>query len=319
MCLVQSLKLRFSDKVLFIQGFVNIKESLFMTDSSVTVFSNLQNTLGESPLWHPLLNTLFWVDIEQNLLLSKRLSPEGEVTQVKMLDTVSALAWLDEAHLIIGTSTGIYKYHVASGVRQTLILLENTQLTRRANDGRADPWGGFWLSTMDRDAHTGEGKIYRFYQNSLKCVIEGLTIPNGLCFDKARSRAYYCDSKTSCIFTLNVNQQSGEPILPARVFYQFKNTQVDPDGCVIDAQGNLWLAVWNLGCVMCLSPQGEVIKTQPVAAIKPTSVVFGGSDAQWLFVTSADDSKVKTNQSLQGNVFKITGIQNGQLEPPVII
>ncbi len=290
-----------------------------MTDSSVTVFSNVQNKLGESPLWHPLLETLFWVDIEKNLLLSKCLTKPDSLTQVEMQDTVSALAWLDKAHLIIGSSTGIYKYHIASGVRQTLTFLENTQSTRRSNDGRADPWGGFWLSTMDTNARSGEGKIYRFYQNSLNCVVQGLTIPNGLCFDKARSRAYYCDSKASCIFTLNVNPDSGEPILPAQVFYQFKNTQVDPDGCVIDALGNLWLAVWDMGCVMCLSPDGEVLNTLPLAATKPTSVAFGGNNAQWLFVTSADDSNVKTNQSLQGNVFKISGIKNGQLEPPVTL
>lgn len=288
-----------------------------MIDSNVTVFSNVQNKLGESPLWHPLLNTLFWVDIKQNLLLSKSLSASG-TTQTAMPDTLSAIAWLDKSHLLLSTDTGIYKYHIKTNTRIILSLLEDTQLTRRSNDGRADPWGGFWLSTMDKNASAGQGKIYRFYKSQLTCVVEGLSIPNGLCFDKARARAYYCDSKTSCIYFLTVNEQTGEPNLAKNIFYQFENTNVDPDGCVVDTIGNLWLAVWNMGCVMCLSPEGKLIKTIKLAANKPTSVAFGGNKAQYLFVTSASED-TNTHQNQQGNVFKITDIKNGQFEPPVVI
>ena len=87
---------------------------------------------------------------------------------------------------------------------------------------------------------------------------------------------------------------------------------------MVDTIGNLWLAVWNMGCVMCLSPEGKLIETIKLAANKPTSVAFGGNKAQYLFVTSASEN-TNTHQNQQGNVFKITGIKNGQFEPSVVI
>ncbi|WP_166421768.1 SMP-30/gluconolactonase/LRE family protein [Pseudoalteromonas sp. Z1A8] len=290
-----------------------------MFDPSVTIFESTQNQLAESPLWHPMLNTFFWVDINKKLLLSKKTHNESQLKIVNMPDTLSAIAWIDEQHLLLCTSTGLYKYHINSNTRHLILNIENTLLNRRSNDGRADPWGGFWFSTMDVNAKKGDGKIYRYYKRQLKAVVSDLSIPNGLCFDKARLRGYYCDSLTSCIYVLDLDEQTGEPCSEPRVFYQFNNTDVDPDGCVTDQLGNLWLAVWGMGCVICLSPGGELIKTIKLCAIKPTCTAFGGENAEWLLVTSAFDEAINNTVSEQGAVFKISGIKNGQFEPPVLL
>ena len=38
----------------------------------------------------------------------------------------------------------------------------------RSNDGRADPWGGFWIGTMGKEMGRGEGGIYRWYRGKLR-------------------------------------------------------------------------------------------------------------------------------------------------------
>lgn len=139
-----------------------------MFDPSVTIFESTQNQLAESPLWHPMLNTFFWVDINKKLLLSKNIHSESQLKTVNMPDTLSAIAWIDEQHLLLGTSTGIYKYHINSSTRHLILSIENTQLNRRSNDGRADPWGGFWLSTMDVNAKKGMVKYTVIIKTSLK-------------------------------------------------------------------------------------------------------------------------------------------------------
>jgi len=290
-----------------------------MFDPTVSVFENTQHQLAESPLWHPLLNTLFWVDINKKQLLSKGIKDICRVNTVTMPNTLSALAWIDESHLLLSTSTGLYKYHIESHSRELIINIEQDHLQRRSNDGRADPWGGFWLSTMDINAKKGEGKIYRYYKQQLIEVITDLSIPNGLCFDKSRLRGYYCDSLTSCIYVISLNELTGEPCSKPNVFYQFANTDVDPDGCVLDKSGNLWVAVWDMGCVMCLSPQAELLTTIKLPAIKVTCTAFGGKNAETLFVTSAFDEQYKEAKEQQGMIFQISGIKNGRFEPPVIV
>lgn len=310
-----------------------------MLDFKVTVFNSTQNRLGESPLWHPLLNTLFWVDIDKKTLFSKKVDNTPKKTlntistdikniesqtlplinQVTMPDTVTAIAWLNADYLVLGTNTGIYRYHIISNTRELIIAIENDQPNTRSNDGRADPWGGFWLSTMHVNAEKGQGKIYRYYKQLIECVVTELTIPNGLCFDKPRLRAYYCDSLTSCIYMLSLDAQTGAPNSAAHEFYRFDNTDIDPDGCVVDSEGNLWLAVWGMGCVICLSPEANIIETLDIAAIKPTCTAFGGENAQLLFVTSAYDSVDNLTCDVQGTVLQISGIKSGQFEPPVVL
>ncbi|GAA61747.1 Smp-30/Cgr1 family protein [Pseudoalteromonas sp. BSi20652] len=298
-----------------------------MFDFKVTVFNNTQNQLGESPLWHPLLDTLFWVDIDKKILYSRKedsilkndLNDTSIVKQVTMDDTVTALAWLNADYLILGTNTGIYRHHINNETQELIVAIEKDESNTRSNDGRADPWGGFWLSTMHVDAKKGQGKIYRYYKHKLKCIVNNLTIPNGLCFDKARLRGYYCDSFASCIYMIDLDEDTGAPCSEPRVFYQFSNANVDPDGCVTDTLGNLWVAVWGMGCVMCLSSKGKLITTIKLCAIKPTCTAFGGKNAELLLVTSAFDDAINNRVSTQGVVFQISGIKNGQFEPPVIL
>ena len=290
-----------------------------MSDFKITLFNNTQNQLGESPLWHPMLAKLFWVDINKKLLFCCSLGKPANAYSVEMPFIVTAIAWQDKEHLILGTESGIYRYNIKRKIPQLITELESGDSNRRSNDGRADPWGGFWLSTMDKTAEKGQGKIYRYYNKKLDCIVTDLTIPNGLCFDKARSRGYYCDSFTSCIYVLELDINTGEVAGTAKVFYQFNNTDVDPDGCVIDSIGNLWLAVWGMGCIMCLSPDAEVIHTIKVNNLNPTCTAFGGKQGELLFVTSAVCESNKDLQNIQGTTIQISGIKNGQLEPPVIL
>jgi sugar lactone lactonase YvrE len=61
-----------------------------------------------------------------------------------------------------------------------------------------------------------------------------------------------------------------------------------PDGMTIDAEGNVWIALWNGSAVGCWNPEtGELIRTIDVPAKNVTSCAFGDKDLGTLYITTA--------------------------------
>ena len=82
----------------------------------------------------------------------------------------------------------------------------------RSNDGRADPWGGFWIGTMGLKAEKEAGSIYRFYQGQLNRLHQELTIPNSICFSPDRKFVYFADTRQEKILEQDLDQIHGWPI-----------------------------------------------------------------------------------------------------------
>jgi sugar lactone lactonase YvrE len=62
-----------------------------------------------------------------------------------------------------------------------------------------------------------------------------------------------------------------------------------PDGLCVDAEGNLWVAIWGGGEVRCYTPTGERLATVSVPAPHTTSVAFVGPGRDTLLITTATD------------------------------
>ncbi|MEP6333662.1 MAG: SMP-30/gluconolactonase/LRE family protein, partial [Anderseniella sp.] len=122
------------------------------------VFDSTPCTLGEGPLWHPERGQLFWFDIIGKTLFCR----EGQTLhQWRFDENVSAAGWVDRDTLLIASETGLFRFDIETG-RQCLVqTLEADNAATRSNDGRADPWGGFWIGTMGKNAEPKAGAIYR--------------------------------------------------------------------------------------------------------------------------------------------------------------
>jgi sugar lactone lactonase YvrE len=80
-----------------------------------------------------------------------------------------------------------------------------------------------------------------------------------------------------------------------------------PDGLAVDAEGHLWLAVWDGGCVRRYSPAGELEMVVHLPVSRVTSVAFGGPDLIDLFVTTAREglgAEQRRSEPLAGSVFR---------------
>ncbi|UWQ48144.1 SMP-30/gluconolactonase/LRE family protein [Leisingera aquaemixtae] len=144
---------------------------------TATVFDSRSCVLGEGPLWHPQRQQLFWFDIMSCKLLSRLGSRPLEWQFDRH---VSAAGWIDETHLLIASETGLSRFGLETGREEMLCEIEADRPETRSNDGRADPWGGFWMGTMGKAGEPGLGRLYRWARGELRVLDSGLTTPNAI-------------------------------------------------------------------------------------------------------------------------------------------
>ncbi len=278
------------------------------------VFSNTVCTLGEGPLWHPEEQVLYWFDI-----LGKRLyRSDGTEEQSWDFDEhVSAAGWIDTGVLLIASETALSVFETETGESTYLHPLESDNPVTRSNDGRADPWGGFWIGTMGKNAEPGAGAIYRYYDGTLTKLFDKITISNAICFAPDRSHAFYTDTRKRKILKVALDDD-GYPDGKPTLFTDLTAAELNPDGAVVDAEGNLWVAQWGASRVACYGPDGAFIRAVAVPASQASCPAFGGPDLSTLYITSAAEGLDPAGKS-DGKTFAIPSGTTGQKEHQVIL
>ncbi|MBO6854722.1 MAG: SMP-30/gluconolactonase/LRE family protein [Marivivens sp.] len=253
-----------------------------MTD--VQVLNDTNCMLGEGPLWHPEREALFWFDI-----VGKRLycHEDGASRHWQFDEYVSAAGWVDRDTLLMASATGLWRFDILSGERRLVMPLEAENPRTRSNDGRADPWGGFWIGTMGVNAEPGAGAIYRYYRGELRQLVPDVTISNAICFDPDRSCAYYTDTRDGRIMRQPLHAETGWPEGEAEVFVDVRGEDFGADGAVVDAEGCLWNAQWGASRVARYGVDGALMSVWPVPTPHASCPAFGGPDLTRLFVTTA--------------------------------
>lgn len=248
------------------------------------VFDNRVCELGEGPLWHPLRDQLYWFDI-----LGKRLLTRDDIgpKEWQFDEHVSAAGWVDRDTLMMASETGLWRFSLETGQRDFIIPLEADNPVTRSNDGRADPWGGFWIGSMGKKAEKFAGAIHRYYKGELRTLYPGITVSNAICFAPDRSCAYYTDTHSRRVMRQTLDATEGWPVGDPSVFLDLRDEGLNPDGAVIAANGNMWVAQWGASRVTEYSPNGTFVKAVGIDAKQASCPAFGGPGFSTLFITSA--------------------------------
>jgi sugar lactone lactonase YvrE len=207
---------------------------------------------------------------------------------------------------------------------------EASSFTLRWNDGKCDPQGRLWVGSMEMmfgedwcnspsNANTAALWCFEGSGDSLKITkkLSGITISNGLVWNKAGDTFYYIDTPTLQVDAFNFDGAKGEITnrrcvikCPAEGSDEFHGY---PDGCTIADDDTIFIACWNGGCVARYDPiTGKLLKKYTVpGASQVTSCAFGGPNLDQLYITTAscgiEEARLTRSgdQVHAGHLFKV--------------
>lgn len=268
--------------------------------------------LGEGPLWHPIREQLFWFDILNRTLHS-------QMRSWTFPEYVSAAGWISADELMVACETGLFRLNLVTGDREAVATAGTAET--RSNDGRADRQGGFWFGTMGKKAEKGLGSIWRWHKGELRQLVQGITIPNSICFTPDGTAAHFSDTTLAKVMKVALDAE-GWPKGTPEVWLDLERAGLNPDGAVIDAEGRFWNAQWGAGRVACYAPDGVFLDAiETPGAPQSSCPAFGGPGLSTLYVTTAlehMDSEARARHPASGQVFAFPGAGKGLSEPQVI-
>lgn len=279
---------------------------------------------GESPLWSPAEQALYWVDIPA-ARLHRWHAPSGQTRHWQAPEMLACVARLaDGQGFIAGLESGLFSLRIEADAdslqAERLAPVQHARTGMRFNDGRCDRQGRFWAGTMvmDMGANLPVGALYR-YDNTqgLLPVLRGLTVPNGLGFSPDGRTMYLSDSHPSvqAIWAFDYDTDTGTPH-NRRLFVDMRDHPGRPDGAAVDADGCYWICGNDAGLVHRFTPAGRLDRSLAVPVKKPAMCAFGGPGLDTLYVTSIRPAGVDlSDQPLAGGVFALHPGVTGLPEP----
>ena len=249
--------------------------------------------LAERPVWDARTGCLIWVDIEAGQLHQLRIDQHGPAAGDSVIATagiaVGAAAPRASGGYVLAAADGFRLIGAGGAADGPPVRPAGLPEHVRFNDGACDPAGRFWAGTAATDSQAGTGSLYRLDPDgSVVEVLRGVTESNGLGWNPDATVFYYTDSGEersrvrAFAFDLDAGSLGDETDL-----IRFEPGDGIADGLVIDADGCLWIAMWDGGCVRRYSADGELLGRYPVPVSRPTCPGFGGADLEELFLTTA--------------------------------
>ena len=269
--------------------------------------------LGEGPIWMPDSKSLMWLDIKGNSLHTF-----SYITKIfKEKNLVKTTTWilpiLNSNSFLVGTEDGVEEYDYNENKFELKLSIEGDLPNNRLNDAKIDKNGNLWFGTMDNTEKDQSGSFYCLKPNyELIKIDDSYTVTNGPAITNDDKKLYHVSSLQKKVFCYDKNNTT---LSNKRIFFELDQKDGYPDGLTIDDENFIWLAVWGGAKVVRISPDGEIDKIITFPTSQITSCVFGGSDMNILFVTSASVGKNPSEDTHAGNLFSVETNRKGFPSP----
>lgn len=269
---------------------------------------DVRNKLGEGPLWDPQEDLLYWVDSLAGLVYCHSPS-QNTILSWSVHQMIGSLALRESGGAIVCLMDGFHYLDFDTGNLESVRLLEGEESRTRFNDGKTDRNGNFLAGSMGikiRDKPLSA--LYRLNRDLSVDIMEpDVIVSNGPCFDPTGRVLYFNDGRRR-ILAYDYDPESAG-LANKRVFVDGAAMNIGTDGATVDQEGNLWVALIGSGEIGCIDPNGELIQKVAMPVQLPSSVMFGGTDLDILYVTSISDSGNRTSlEEGAGGLYQITGL-----------
>jgi sugar lactone lactonase YvrE len=257
----------------------------------VRVFGATRCTVGESPLFDAYNGAFYWIDVRETPAIHRLDVSTGAEARWPLDEDIGSIALIDGAanghRLLAGLRSGFAVFDCTTASMTPLVDPEAHLPHTRMNDGKCDAAGRFWCGSMQPEAGTADGSLY-VLDGNLACrkVLDDLVIPNGMTWSLDHRIMYLADTRRGCIWSFDFDLASGA-LGERRLFADLGAMPGGPDGATLDAQGFLWSAQFDGGCLVRYAPDGRVDRVVRLPVTKPSSCSFGGPDFRELYVTTA--------------------------------
>ncbi|MFF5668734.1 SMP-30/gluconolactonase/LRE family protein [Streptomyces hygroscopicus] len=294
------------------------------TRPSLDIAVRAAAVLGEGPTWDAAARRLIWVDI-----LSSRVHTydpaTGRRTTLATEQHVGAAKPRAGGGLVVNLRDGIGVYGADGGFAW---LLREAVPGRRGNDAAVAPDGSLWAGTMRYDEATGGGTLSRVGADGSRTeFLPEVTVSNGIGWSPDGRLMYYIDTPTRRIDVFDVADGAGVagaagavgtdgPVISGRrPFVEVEAGAGFPDGLCVDADGAVWVALWDGAAIRRYAPDGTLDRVVELPFPRPTACAFGGTDLRDLYLTSARVGLGAAAPPLAGSLLVIQGVGQGLAQP----
>lgn len=243
-------------------------------------------TLGECIRWDEREKLVYWADIPGQKL--HRFDPaSGRDDIMDIGQEIGCFALDEKGGFIAGLRSGYARITAFGGEVQLLTSPDYDPKKARFNDGRCDPAGRFWAGTMWEPRDKAAGHVYCLGADGrFSAKANPVIIANGITFSPDRKTFTLADTPNHVLWAFDYDIDSGD-VSNQRILRTYDPPKGRPDGACVDAEGNLYVAVFTGGRVEKLSPKGELLAVIEVPVPNVTCCTFAGDDLRTLYITTA--------------------------------
>ncbi|MFF5652737.1 SMP-30/gluconolactonase/LRE family protein [Streptomyces collinus] len=264
--------------------------------------------LGEGPTWDATAGRLLWIDI-----LGSRMHTydpaTGRRTVRRTEQHIGAVKPRAGGGLVLNLRDGIGLLDPDDSFRW---LHHEPVPGRRANDAAIAPDGALWAGTMRYDEAPGGGTLSRVTGGgTVEAVLDDVAVSNGMGWSPDGRLMYYIDSPTRRV---DVFDYADGRISGRRTLAVIEEGAGFPDGLTVDAEGCVWVALWQGSAVRRYTPGGELDRVIELPVSLVTACAFGGPDLTDLYITTARTG-LTGPPALAGSLFVVPGAGKGLAQP----
>jgi D-xylonolactonase len=187
---------------------------------------------------------------------------------------------------VVGLPRRLARFTPATNAFEDLITLDHERPGNRMNDACIDASGRLWFGSMDDAETEPHGAIYSW--NGTHTPIrwdQDFVISNGPAFSPDGRSFYHTDSLRRRIYRFDVATDGS--ITGKQLLIAIEESAGWPDGTTIDAEGCLWIALYQGWAVRRYSPRGELLASVRIPCANVTKLALGGKELNTAFVTTA--------------------------------
>ncbi|QCD55707.1 SMP-30/gluconolactonase/LRE family protein [Streptomyces hawaiiensis] len=265
--------------------------------------------LGEGPTWDAAAGRLLWIDI-----LGSRLHTYDPATGRRGVrrteQHIGAVKPRAGGGVVLNLRDGVGLLDPDDSFRW---LHHEPVPGRRANDAAVAPDGALWAGTMRYDEAPGGGTLSRVTgDGTVDVVLDDVAVSNGTGWSPDGRLMYYIDSPTRRV---DVFDYADGRISGRRTLAAIEEGAGFPDGLTVDAEGCVWVALWQGSAVRRYTPDGELDRVIELPVPLVTACAFGGAGLTDLYVTTARVGLTEP-PALAGSLFVVPGAGKGLAHPP---